>query len=195
MTRDDILARLRKVAALAAHGVGGEAANAAFLLDAIAAEHGIDLADLDSERKSMHTYRTGREQWRRDLFCQIFWRLDRDISCYNAIAPASPTATRQRARRKGRASSRGSRWTFNAIRVECTDSQFIECVAKFEILQRDYARQLKAFYRAFLISNDLLCDYNPDSPEPTDEQMQLCKDAIQLSAGIFTSQVRRQICD
>jgi hypothetical protein len=101
MTRDDILARLRKVAALAAHGVGGEAVNAAALLDAIAAEHGIDLADLDGERKSMHTYRTGREQWKRDLFCQIFWRLDRDISCYNAIAPASPTASRLRSAAKG----------------------------------------------------------------------------------------------
>ena len=48
MTRDDILARLRKVAALAAHGVGGEAANAAAMLDAIAAEHGIDLAECEA---------------------------------------------------------------------------------------------------------------------------------------------------
>lgn len=196
MTRDDLIARLRKIAALASHGVGGEAANAALMLDRIAAEHGIDIVDLDSERKSMHTYRTGREQWRRDLFCQILWRLDRDISCYNAISPANPTATRQCVRRrKGKSFSRGSRWTFNAIRAECTDGQFIECVAKFEILQRDYARQQKAFYRAFLISNDLLCEYDPDSPEPTDEQKQLSLDAIRLSNGIFTSQVRRQICD
>ena len=194
MTRDDLIARLRKIAALASHGVGGEAANAALMLDRIAAEHGIDIVDLDSERKSMHTYRTGREQWRRDLFCQILWRLDRDIRCFNANAPASPTARRQRARRKGRASG-VSRWTFNAVRAECTGSQFVEAVAKFEVLQRDYARQLKAFYRAFLVSNDLLCDYDPDSPEPTDEQLQLCKDAIRLSAGIFTSQVRHQICD
>ena len=191
MTRDDLIARLRKIANLAAQGVGGEAANAAALLDSIAAEHGIALDDLDSERKSMHTYRTGREQWRRDLFCQILWRLDKDIPCYNAMVPARP-APRQRARRKGKASSRVSRW--DAIRAECTDSQFVEAVAKFEVLQRDYARQLRAFYRAFLLANDLLCDYDPASPEPTDEQKSLSADAMRLSQGIFESQLHPQIC-
>lgn len=193
MTRDNIIARLRKVAALASHGEGGEADNAAALLDAIAAEHGIDLAELDSERKTMHTYRTGREQWRRDLFCQILWRLDKDIHCYNAMVPASP-ATRQRTRRKGKASSRVSRRTFDAIRAECTGSQFVEAAAKFEVLQRDYARQLKAFYRAFLLANDLLCDYDPASPEPSDEQRRLSADAMRLSQGIFESQLHPQIC-
>lgn len=193
MTRDDIIARLRKVAVLASHGVGGEADNAAALLDAIAAEHGIDLAELDSERKTMHTYRTGREQWRRDLFCQILWRLDKDIHCYNAFVPASLAKTRPRARRKGKVSRCVSRWTINAVRTECTDSQFVECVAKFEVLQRDYSRQQKAFYRAFLISNDLLCDYDPDAPEPSDEKMRLSEDAIRLSAGIFASQLHPQI--
>ena len=48
MTRDNLIARLRKIAALAANGVGGEAANAAALLDSIAAEHGISLDDLDA---------------------------------------------------------------------------------------------------------------------------------------------------
>ena len=194
MTRDDLIARLRKIAALASHGVGGEAANAALMLDRIAAEHGIDIVDLDSERKSMHTYRTGREQWRRDLFCQILWRLDRDISCYNAISPANPTATRLCVRRrKGKSFSRGSRWTFNAIRAECTDGQFIECVAKFEVLQRDYARQLKAFYRAFLVANDLLCAPDPDSPDPTEEEVRRCEEAARLAIGIEASQIRKQI--
>lgn len=193
MTRDEIIARLRKVAALASHGVGGEAANAAALLDSIAAEHGIDLNDLGSERKSMHTYRTGREQWRCKLFCQILWRIDRDIPCYHDNSPARTAQARPRARRKGKASSRVSRRTFDAVRAECTDSQFIEAVAKFEVLQRDYERQLKAFYRAFLLANDLLCDYDPDSPEPTDEQKSLSADAMRLSQGIFQSQLHPQI--
>ena len=192
MTRDDLIARLRKIAALAANGVGGEAANAMALLDSIAAEHGIDLNDLGSERKSMHTYRTGREQWRRNLFCQILWRLDKNIPCYNAMVPASPAKVRRRARRKGRASG-VSRKAFDAVRAECTDSQFVEAVAKFEVLQRDYARQLKAFHRAFLLANDLLCDYDPASPEPTDEQKSLSADAMRLSQGIFESQLHPQI--
>lgn len=193
MTRDDLITRLRKIAALASHGVGGEAANAALMLDRIAAEHGIDIFDLDSERVSMHTYRTGREHWRWHLFCQILWRMDRDIPCYRDKSPASPAKVRRRAHRKGRASG-VSRGAFDAVRAECTDSQFVEAVAKFEVLQRDYARQLKAFYRAFLISNDLLCDYDPHSPEPTDEQMQVVEDSNRLSQGIFQSQLRHQIC-
>ena len=192
MTRDDIIARLRKVAALASHGVGGEAVNAAAMLDAIAAQHGIDLADLDDDRPSMHTFRTGREQWRRDLFCQILWRLDKGISCYNAIAPASPA--KRRTTRNRRKAGGVSRWTFNAVRAECTDSQFVECVAKFEILQRDYARQQAAFYRAFLVANDLLCDYDPNSPEPTDEERRRAEEARRLAIGIEASQLRKQIC-
>lgn len=194
MTRDDLIARLSKIAALAANGVGGEAANAAALLDSIAAEHGISLDDLDSERKSMHTYRTGREKWRCKLFCQILWRIDKDIPCYHAKSPARPAQVRPRVRRKGKTSRSSDLRIFDAVRAECTDSQFVEAVAKFEVLQRDYARQLKAFYRAFLVSNDLLCDYDPDSPEPTDEQMQVVEDAIRLSQGIFQSQLRHQIC-
>lgn len=196
MTRDDIIARLRKVAALAAQGVDGEADNSARLLDRIAAEHGIDLSELDGEQIRSHTFRTGREVWRRDLFCQILWRTDGNIRCWNAYVPPAGTPRKpDHGRRKGKAARRVVPVAFNAIRTECTDSQFVECTAKFEILQRDYARQQKAFYRAFLLRNDLLCDYNPDSPEPTDEQMQLCKDAIRLSEGIFASQVRHQICD
>ena len=192
MTRDDIIARLRKVAALASHGVGGEAVNAAAMLDAIAAQHGIDLADLDDERPSMHTFRTGREQWRRDLFCQILWCLDKDIRCYNAVAPASQAKKRPRDRRRGKAGD-VRRWTFNAVRAECTDSQFVECVAKFEILQRDYARQQAAFYRAFLVANDLLCAPDPDSPDPTEEEVRRCEEAARLAIGIEASQIRKQI--
>lgn len=194
MTRDDLIARLRKIAALAANGVGGEAANAAALLDSIAAEHGIDLDDLDSERKSMHTYRTGREKWRCKLFCQILWRIDKDIPCYHAKSPARPAQARPRVRRKGKTSRSSDLRTFDAVRAECTDSQFVEAVAKFEVLQRDYETQLKAFYRAFLLANDLLLDYDPDSPEPTDEQKSLSANAIRLSKGIFESQLHPQIC-
>ena len=194
MTRDNLIARLRKIAALAANGVGGEAANAAALLDSIAAEHGISLDDLDCERKSMHTYRTGREKWRCKLFCQILWHIDKDIPCYHAKSPARPEHARTHVRRKGKASRSSDRRTFDAVRAECTDSQFIEAVAKFEVLQRDYARQLRAFYRAFLLANDLLCDYDPASPEPTDEQKSLSADAMRLSQGIFESQLHPQIC-
>lgn len=192
MTRDDIIARLRKISALAAHGVGGEADNASILLDRIAAATGIDLVELDVERKSMHTYRTGRELWRRDLFCQILWKIDGGIDCWNAYVPPVGTM-KNRNRRRGKAARNAGPAAFNAIRAECTDIQFVESIAKFEILQRDYARQQKAFFRAFLVSNDLLLDRAPDDPPSTPEAEAFARDARRLATGIFTSQLHRQI--
>ena len=194
MTRDDIIARLRKVAALAAQGVDGEADNSARLLDRIAAEHGIDLSELDGEQIRSHTFRTGREVWRRNLICQILWRTDGNIRCWEAYVPPAGTPRKpDHGRRKGKATRRVVPVAFNAIRTECTDSQFVECTAKFEILQRDYARQQKAFYRAFLLRNDLLCERGPDDPPSSQEQNKLAIDACRLAKGMFESQLRRQI--
>ena len=50
MTREEILDRLRKMKQLADRGVGGERENAERLLAEIAAQYGINLADLEEEK-------------------------------------------------------------------------------------------------------------------------------------------------
>lgn len=194
MTREEIIARLRKIAALASRGEGGEASNAAAILDTIAAQHGIDLSELDEEAIHSHTIPVGKEMWRRDLLCQIFWHKDPGIDCW-PVATATRTTRTMRTTRKGAKTACGYRRRITAIRVECPDSVFIECTAQYEILARDYERQLKAFYRAFLIRNDLLCPADPSAPKASDEELQRNADADRLARGMFASSLHRQICD
>lgn len=179
MSRDEIIARLRKVAALAALGVGGEAANAEALLNAIAAEHGIDLAELDVDDVRERIIPVGRETWRRRLLCQILWT--RFPGCdFDVVVERRPVKT-------GPVRVGKVRFALSGLKVRLSAAQHVECLAVFEIMQRDYERQQKAFFRAFCLKNDLLCPYDPDAPKPTPDQVQLADDARQLAMGIGRS--------
>ncbi|MBR3087314.1 MAG: hypothetical protein IKH04_13035 [Kiritimatiellae bacterium] len=177
MSRDDILARLRKIKSLADHGEGGEAANAAALLDTIAAEHGIDLDAIDAALVSDHVFKTGVDGWRQKLFCQIVWCRDRKMELYSC---------RSDRRTRGH----------DAIKLRCADDFFVEVVAAFEVLSRDYDRQRKALFRAFLAANDLLLEASADD-EPrkplSDAERCLLEDAARLSLGIEKTMLRKQL--
>ena len=74
----------------------------------------------------------------------------------------------------------------------CTEDEWLELCAKFEVLKHDYKRQLDAFFRAFLIANDLLMPYNPDKPLSKAEcdQDDL---AETMAMGITKSELHRQL--
>lgn len=178
LEKDEILARLRKVASLARRGEGGEAGNAAALLADIAAKYGIDLADIDGEGVADHVFRTGADKWRQELFAQIVW-------C------RAPKMKVFRAR-----SGRGRQGRFDAVRLRCAHDLFVEAVATFEILSREYARQRKALFLAFLGANGLILDDSDDDPPRgplTEAERQLVSDAARLAAGIEKTQLRRQL--
>lgn len=182
MRRDEIIARLRKVAALAARGEGGEAANAEALLDAIAAAHGIDLDELELDDIRERVIPVGRETWRSRLLCQILWTRfpGRD---FDFVVERRPVKQR-RGMRTGKV-----RFVLTGLQARLTAAQHVECLSVFEILQRDYERQLKAFFRAFLLKNDLLCPYDPDATKPTPEQERLNEDARRLATGVVRSEL------
>lgn len=177
MSRADILARLRKIKSLADRGEGGEAANAAALLDIIAAEHGIDLDAIDEDIVREHIFKVGVDGWRHKLFCQIVWCRDREMELHSYRSGRRP---------KG----------YDAIKLRCTDDLFVEAVAAFEVLSRDYDRQRKAFYRAFLEANDLLLPASDDdapSKPLSDAEERLIEDAARLSLGIQKSALHKQL--
>lgn len=179
---EEILARLRKIAALAARGAGGEAENAAALLHRTAAEHGIDLARLDEEAVSEHRLPIGTEKWRFRLFAQLAALRDRNLVIYMAYDPP-------------RAIPRGRRRPpYNAVKLRCADSLFVELVAEFSVLAPAYERQLKALYRAFLEANGLLLPAgDPCTLNPSEEELQTARDAHRLAFGIDPTERRRQI--
>lgn len=185
MSRSDILARLRKIESLARQGVGGEADNAAALLDRVARAHGIDLDSLEAVQVSDRIIRVGTDGWRHQLLCQIVWRRDRSIAIYatHSNRRGLPRTTRGRAK------------PFDAIRMRCANDFFIEVAAAFEILSRDYIRQRKAFFRAFLDANDLLITPG-DNDKPrdlSDAERQLVEDAARLSLGIERSRLHKEL--
>lgn len=180
--RDRILTRLRKLKALADNGAAGERDSAAALLQAVAAEHGIDLDDIaddEAEREWQLPFKTG---WRLDLFCQLAALMRLDIYGTLDVEKIQVRVTRQR-RRIVRAY------------VRCTRAQWLELDAKRSVLEADYERHLKAFYRAFLERNDLLTPYNPDGPEPTEEELENARLAQTMSFGMERSALRKQIED
>lgn len=179
MRRDEIIARLRKVAALAARGEGGEAANAEALLNAIAAEHGIDLDELDFDDVRERIVPVRRGYWRCHLLSQILWTRFPDCD-FDVVIERRPVKT-------GRGRVGKVRFAVSGLKVRLSAAQHVECLAVFEILQRDYERQQKAFFRAFCLKNGLLCPYDPDAPKPTPDQVQLAEDARRLAMGIDRS--------
>lgn len=75
---------------------------------------------------------------------------------------------------------------------KCTDAQWVELMAKYTVLERDYERQLGLFFRAFLEANDLLIDA-PCSRIPTKKEMLDALAAKQMSVGIAKSQLHKQV--
>ena len=180
MTRDEILERLRKMKALADHGVGGERENAELLLAEIAAKHGIDLDELEEERRK-DFYVELRESFKHKILSQL---------C---------ALKRQELKRKG-ASLEGHRmsvWKCKGNYMysvsNCTEAEWLELMAKLEVLRRDYKRQEENFYYAFLMANDLLVEPKDDAEESSDEERRNYFLAAQMSLGIEKSRLNKQL--
>lgn len=77
--------------------------------------------------------------------------------------------------------------------VYATKSDWLELMAKFEVLKAAYRRPQKSFYLAFLMANDLLTDPDDDAPEPTPEQEKAYKAASFMSLGIERTSLHPQL--
>ena len=77
--------------------------------------------------------------------------------------------------------------------VKCRDTQFVELMSKFTVLSRDFDRQRKALFRAFIDANDLLLPYAPELAPQTDEERDLCEEARRLALGIQKSALAKQL--
>lgn len=182
MTREEILDRLRKMKQLADRGVGGERENAERLLAEIAAQYGIDLAALEEERLE-DFYVTLKEPWKHKMLCQL---------C---------ALKRQELKREGVSleGHRMSSWKcygkYQYSVSNCTKAEWLELMAKLEVLSRAYKRQLDDFYEAFLMANDLLVEPDDDKQQKElsrEERSRLFRVA-QMSMGIEKSQLNKQL--
>ena len=81
----------------------------------------------------------------------------------------------------------------NERTVYATKSEWIELMAKFEVLKAAYKRQQKSFYLAFLMANDLLTDPDDDAPKLTPEERKAYKAASFMSLGIERTSLHPQL--
>lgn len=185
-TAHAIVDRLAKIKSLARDGVGGERENAARLLETIAAKYGIDIDGIDTleEEESIHPLDVPRG-WKLNLIFQLLalMRLEKYGSPnYNGHCCVAHNYKL----RKGRLH-------LISRSVKCTAGQFIELQAKFAVLSRDFDRQRKSLFRAFLLANDLLLPFAPDTKPPTEEEIDIAKEAQKLACGIEKSILAKQL--
>ena len=189
MDIDALNERLSKMKALADAGTSGERTAADHLIRKICAKYDISIDDIDAEVEQEHDVLVP-QSWQRQIFLQLLGLMrieqygDRHADKLHLFIQKRPGGHR------GRGKSRRQIWVKRYFTV-CTDAQWLELAAKFDVLCFDYAKQLKAFPLAFLISNDLLMPYNPDKPNTApDEQYNI---ASTLAEGIKKSRLSKQL--
>jgi hypothetical protein len=151
------------------------------LLEEIAARYGIPLERLDDEAEnaeSDHDVKFSRG-WRSDLLAQIL-----GLMRFEQYGDVKAGHLNYYVRR------RGNKVVGSFVR--CTEAQWLEAMAKFTVLSRDYKTQLDAFFRAFLQANDLLLPYGA-AGEPSDSEKRMAEVAARLANGIKKSALHRQI--
>jgi hypothetical protein len=166
--------------------VDGERANAEKLLVELAEKYGINLDEFEHSEEVVEHKIKPSSAWQRKLFAQLVGLMrqekkkrgemlhDKELEVYRQCI--------------------GTRFCNLEERfVYATKSDWIELMAKFEVLKAAYKRQQKSFYLAFLMANDLLTDPENDAPEPTPEQKKAYKAATFMSMGIERTSLHPQL--
>lgn len=178
---DKIKNKLRKLKALADRGVDGEADTAQRLLAKVAEKYGIilDELDLESEEKIRFEVKLPKE-WQRDIFRQIvaLMRMEKCGDLYN-LEVLEFYSFRSNPKQ---------------YYVHCTKAEWLELTAKYEVLARDYEKQIKSFTLAFLMRNDLLLPPSDDHDKKlTQKEREEYRMASNLSYGIEKSVMNKQL--
>lgn len=153
---ESLKAKLRKLAALAERGVGGEATNARRLMEQICREHGVCLDEvLNVEEVKRYEFEIGRRKTDRDLFMQ----------CYVKVTGKRRLSYRSCSRSR--------------ISVELTAYQYAEISSLFEWhkenFKRDVENLMDTLFLSYCQKHSLFRDKSGDEPE---EEYQLTPEDI-----------------
>lgn len=178
---DKIKNKLRKLKALADRGIDGEADTAQRLLAEVAEKYGIILDELDLEAEEKIRFEVKLlKKWQRDIFRQVvaLMRMEKCGDPYNIEVLEF--------------------YSFRAnpkqFYVHCTKAEWLELTAKYEVLARDYIKQIKSFTLAFLMRNDLLLPpRNDHDTKLTPKEREEYRAAKILSFGIEKSRMNKQL--
>lgn len=153
---ESLKAKLRKLAALAERGIGGEAENARRLMEQICREHGVSIDEiLNVEERKRYRFEIGRHKIDMNIFMQ----------CYSRVT--------------GEKSMSYYRESRSAISVEMTAYQYAEISSLFEWhkqnFQRDVESQMDILFQAYCSKHRLFSERSDDDP---DEELNLTPEDI-----------------
>ena len=186
MNKETIIQRIMKVKALADRGTDGERDAAEKLLKELMEKYGITDEDIASEKVDFYMIHTGKDDMYRCLFSQIFHlRFGAKKKLYNLMKVTKKD--------KKVLSDAGFGDKDADLGFDCTKSEFVELKALFEIYKADFDKNLEIFKYAYFKKNDLLCDREEDSPEATEEELEIARQAEKMSYGIKKKEVHKMI--
>lgn len=153
---ESLKTKLRKLAALAERGVGGEAENARRLMEQICREHGVSLDDvLNVEERKLYRFEIGRRKIDLNLFMQ----------CYAKVTGERRLSYKQPNR--------------STILVELTAYQYAEISSLFEWhkanFKRDVENLMETLFTAYVDKHNL---YRTRSDDEPDEELSLSPEDI-----------------
>ena len=166
---------MNKLLELSKRGVGGEKENAKKLLEKLMKKNGMTYEDLETlEVKTRYIkYKNNLEM---KLACQILYMMDPTISIYNAYRPNGYKDN-------------------SKMRIDVTDSVFIEFEYTFSILKKDLEKELDLFYKAFVVKNHLYPAVTPQQDEEKEDKI-TWEEAMKMQAyasAIDKSQIRKAL--
>lgn len=184
MNIEEIKSRLMKMKALANAGVGGERANAEKLLVELAEKYGINLDEFEDGEEVVEYKFNFSSTWQRKLFGQLAALMQQEKKKRGEALREKELKIYSRVFGRGMENERT---------IYATKSDWLELMAKFEVLKAAYKRQQANFYLAFLMANDLLVDPDDDTPEPTPKEMKDYMAASFMSRGIERTSLHPQL--
>lgn len=155
MTRELVIEKLRKIAALADHGVGGEKVNAKIQLEKLLKKYHVSLEDLNT-----------RKLRRTDAFKYFYkWQRELLFDCYHCLMGSSSFEYYRAQKRK-------------TLYFEMTALQEVELRDMFCYYKKLYAKELKRLTVAFTQKHHLFNYSQDDSDNSDDSSKELSKEEI-----------------
>lgn len=177
---EKVLNLAKKLKALADRGVGGEANNANEKLQQLCRKYNISISEIEEDAVSIHCFFLGDTFFELKFFKQIVYSVNpigRRIFQYKYKMKRAPGKIR--------------------MGIECTSSEFVEIMAKFEFFFSDFQKQSDLFYRAYIQKNRI---YKKNTGEHTETKKELTPEEkgelfkiVQMMLGIDNKVFHKQL--
>lgn len=169
---------------MAEGGTDGERTAAQRILDELIKKYNISDTDINSKKESFYLIDAGEELYML-LFQQIY--AARFGEKRETWYPKKGTKKRMREYAK-----QGFGDPDGNIVIKCTDAEFVEVKALFEIYKADVEKQLKTFMYAYYLKNDLLVVADDDE-DCSEEEKEKIRNAVRMAQGIDKKKIHKMI--